>query len=126
MRTRPNGTIRPMPVRSVSMPAIGIATIAPRPCGARRKPEVIADSPRTTWKYSGSSRNAPKTEIVMSVSVPAAVANVRFVKSRRSMSGSPARSAWRTNAPSSSRPAASGTRTSGWPKPPAPPDSARP
>ena len=47
---RPTSTMRPTPVRSVSCPAIGITSIAPKPCGASSRPACIADSPRTAWK----------------------------------------------------------------------------
>jgi len=44
---RPTSTMRPTPVRSVSWPAIGITSIAPKPCGASSRPACIAVSPRT-------------------------------------------------------------------------------
>ena len=47
MASRPNGTIRPMPVLSVRRPAIGMPSMAPRPCGASSRPMSIADSNRT-------------------------------------------------------------------------------
>ena len=53
-------------------------------------------------------------------------ANVRFLNSRRSISGLVVRSAWRTKAASASAPATIGTSTLGSPKPPAEPDSASP
>ena len=50
MTTRPTGTIRPTGSRSLSVPAIGMVSIAPMPCGATSRPAVRADSPRICWK----------------------------------------------------------------------------
>ena len=126
MASRPKGTILPGPVRSESTPATGMAIIAPRPCGASRSPLWSADSPRTVWKYSGSSRKDPNTEMTTSTSIVEDMANVRSLNNRRSTRGSLARSACHTNAPSSATPASSGTSTLAEPKPPAELVSARP
>ena len=48
--TSPNGTIRPTGIRSLRVPAIGMVSIAPMPCGATSRPAARADSPRTCWK----------------------------------------------------------------------------
>jgi hypothetical protein len=45
-----NGTIRPTGILSASMPAIGIVSIAPMPCGATSRPACSVDSPRTCRK----------------------------------------------------------------------------
>ena len=86
--TRPTGTMRPTPVRSVSRPAIGMAIIAPRPCGASSRPVSIGDSPRTVCRYSGSSSMPPNTAMITSTSVPEAAANTRLANRRTSISAS--------------------------------------
>ena len=50
MKTRPNGTIRPIGRLSTWEPAIGIVIIAPMPWGATSRPACSVDSPRTSWK----------------------------------------------------------------------------
>ena len=48
--TRPNGTMRPTGILSMSAPAIGMVIIAPRPCTAISQPACSGVSPRTCWK----------------------------------------------------------------------------
>ena len=45
-----NGTVRPTGILSASMPAIGMVSIAPMPCGAISRPACSVDSPRTCRK----------------------------------------------------------------------------
>ena len=59
-------TSLPGPILSVSTPAIGIVSIAPKPCGASSRPACSVDSPRTCRKYDGKSRLAPKNAIANS------------------------------------------------------------
>ena len=48
--TSPTGTMRPTGILSLSVPAIGMVSIAPMPCGATSRPASRADSPRICWK----------------------------------------------------------------------------
>ena len=48
--TSPTGTMRPTGIRSLRLPAIGMVSIAPMPCGATSRPATRADSPRICWK----------------------------------------------------------------------------
>ncbi len=62
----PASTILPGPILSVSMPATGMVSIAPMPCGASSSPACSVVSPRTCRKYDGNSRLAPKNAIANS------------------------------------------------------------
>ena len=64
--------------------------------------------------------------MIISISVPEAAANVRFLNSRRSISACGVRSAWNTKATTSAAPISAGAQTSVAPKPPEEADSARP
>jgi len=68
----------------------------------------------------------PKTEMITSVSVIEETVNVRFLNSRRSISASVVRSAWRTKNASAIAPASMGRSTFAEPKPPSDPDCASP
>ncbi len=65
---------RPPPMRSVSMPAIGMVSAAPMPCGAVSRPACRAVSPRATWKNRGSSSIEPKKAVANSSTVAAEAA----------------------------------------------------
>ena len=71
-RTRPVSTTLPGPILSARNPAIGMVSIAPKPCGATSQPELSGDSPRTCWKYSVNKRLAPKKAMANRVIVTTA------------------------------------------------------
>ena len=48
--TMPVSTTLPGPILSARKPAIGMVTIAPKPCGATSQPDASGVSPRTCWK----------------------------------------------------------------------------
>ena len=57
----PASAIGPPPKRSVSLPASGIASAMPRPCGAVSRPVSITLSWRSCCQYSGIRIIAPNT-----------------------------------------------------------------
>ena len=83
----PVSTIFPGPILSARKPAIGMVIIAPMPCGASSRPAPRALSPRTSWKYSGNSRLAPKNAIANSIIAITAMVMFLFLSSRSSTSG---------------------------------------
>ena len=80
-------TILPGPILSASTPATGMVSIAPMPWGASSRPDCSAVSPRTSWKYSGNSRLAPKKAIANSIIAITATVMFLFFSSRSSISG---------------------------------------
>src|SRR3954469_9881277 len=96
--TMPGRTIAPAPMRSVSLPATGIVSIAPTACGSRSRPASNALRPRASWKYSASRSREPKNAPANSSTVAVAAATVRSRRMRRSISGCSTRSAWTANA----------------------------
>ncbi len=57
----PMRAARPLPSLSTILAPIGIATVAPAPCGISSRPVWTASSWRTIWKYSGIRMMAPNT-----------------------------------------------------------------
>ena len=104
MRIRPPRTNLPGPILSVILPAIGMVSMAPMPCGASNRPAMRVDSPRTPMKYCGYSSEAPKKAIAKSDIVITATRSVGLRNSRRSMSGLLFRSACATKPMTSSAP----------------------
>ena len=98
MITSPTGTMRPTGSRSLSVPAIGMVSIAPMPCGATSKPAMRADSPRICWKYVGTSSSPPKKAATNRNIVMIETVSSRFLNSRRSISGCSGRNEWKTKA----------------------------
>ena len=113
MRTRPNGTIRPIGRLSTSEPAIGIVIIAPMPWGATSRPACSVDSPRTSWKYVGTSSSPPKKAAANRNMVMIETVRLRFLNSRRSSSGCSGRNEWKTNSTISAAPISIETQTRG-------------
>ncbi len=110
--TSPVSTNLPGPNLSVSEPAIGIVSIAPRPIGAPRTPAISGVSPRTPMKYCGKSSIAPKNAIAKQAMVITAMLSSRLRKRCRSISGCSARvRAWCTKAAMRARPTTHETRT---------------
>ena len=87
MRSSPNGTIRPTGKRSTSAPAIGIVSIAPRPCGAMSQPAESGVSPWTCWRNWGMSSSPPKNDAAKMNIVMRATVRLRLRNSRKSSSG---------------------------------------
>jgi hypothetical protein len=104
----PSCAMRADPIRSTTSPAMGIISIAPKPCGASSRPADSAPSPRTCWKYSGNSSIAPKNATVNSTIVTEATENARFRNSFRSMSAFSVRDACQMKPATSSAPPIAG------------------
>ena len=111
-RAIPAPTTRPGETRSTSLLATCSATPVAIACGMPSAPDMAADSPRTTWKYSGTRNIDPKYAAANSASVgtPDAIGRSRRMRSRTSGEGRVR--ARRTNAATSTTPAATGTSTS--------------
>ena len=98
---------------STCEPAIGIVIIAPMPWGATSRPACSVDSPRTSWKYVGTSSSPPKKAAANRNMVMIESVRLRFLNSRRSSSGCSGRNEWNTKATIRTAPISIGTQTFG-------------
>jgi len=102
----PPVTTQRAPILSVSAPATGIISAAPRPCGIISSPVCSGLRPRTISRYSGSSRATPNSAMPTIRLAAAPAANPRLRSSLRSISGLGTRSAYQQNAATMASPAA--------------------
>ena len=124
--TTPNSAIGPPPNRSASLPANGMTSAIPIPCGAVSRPVSSTVSWRMPCQYSGSRIIEPNSAAPRQNIVSEAEANVARLYSRRSSSGLGTRSAWKAKATMSATPATHGPTTLAPVKPPVLPISASP
>ena len=87
--------------------------MAPMPCGATSRPAWSVDSPRTSWKYVGTSSSPPKNAAAKRNMVMIETVRLRLRNSRRSSSGCSGRKEWRTKSAIRTAPITIETQTRG-------------